>query len=77
MAVLFIECTSLSFSYDIMGMVTVNYTLVHDDPNISISNSITAGGKTFSGYITDALMTAIPKATGWYETHVTMISTTN
>ena len=37
----FIECTSLSVSYDVLGMATVNYTVVMDirgseDLNISM-----------------------------------------
>jgi len=72
----FIECTSLNFSYDIMGLVTVSYTMIHTNADITIRSSITAGGKTFSGYVLDASMGVVPNAVGWYETHVTMIATT-
>lgn len=73
----FIECTSLSFSYDVLGLVTVNYTMVHDEKKIIVLNEITAGGQTFTGYVMDASMHAIPNTSGWYETNVTMIATTN
>lgn len=73
----FIECTSLNFSYDVMGLVTVSYVMVHNEPNFTAVTSITAGGQTFRGYIIDASMNSVPNAVGWYETHVTMISTTN
>lgn len=73
----FIECTSLNFSYDVMGLVTVSYTMVHDTDSLTAVTSITAGGQTFNGYIMNASMNAVPNAQDWYETHVTMIATTN
>ena len=73
----FIECTSLNFSYDIMGLVTVSYVMVHNEASMTAVTNITAGGRTFRGYIMDASMNAIPNTIGWYETHVTMIATTN
>ena len=76
-SVSFIECTSLNFSYDNMGLVTVSYTMVHENKNLTATTSISAGGQTFTGYIMDASMNAIPNTEGWYETHVTMIATTN
>lgn len=73
----FMECTSLNISYDVMGLVTVSYTMVHDTPQITVLNEVSAGGQVFSGYVTSAFMSAIPKTNGWYETNVTMIATTN
>lgn len=73
----FIECTSLNFSYDVMGLVTVSYTMVHNEASITVATTVTAGGQTFRGYIMDASMSTVPNAEGWYETHVTMIATTN
>lgn len=72
----FIECTSLSISYDIMGIATVNYTVVSDESDIVAYNQITAGGQTFTGYITNLTHQRIPK-TEWWETNVTLVSTTN
>ena len=77
MAIEFIECTSLSVSYDVLGRATVTYTMVHDTPKITVVNELSAGGQTFRGYITNAFMSAIPRADGWYETNATLISTTN
>jgi len=73
----FIECTSLNFSYDILGLVTVSYTMVHNTANLTVDTSIDAGGQTFRGYVMDASMNPIPNTIGWYETHVTLIATTN
>ncbi len=77
MATSFIECTSLSFQYNVLGLVTVSYTMVHDSQQITVVNSITAGGRTFKGYVMNASMNSIPNTAGWYETHVSMIATTN
>jgi len=71
----FIDCTSLSISYDVMGRVTVTYTVTHDTAEFIVYKTITAGGQVYSGYITNASMNQIPN-TNWYETHATLISTT-
>ena len=78
----FTECTSLNISYDVMGRATVSYTVVHTDKNITpfpeggSQSSISAGGRTFSGYVANASMVQIPN-TKWYETHVTFIAVAN
>lgn len=73
----FIECTSLSFNYDIMGRVTVNYTVIHNDPNFCYEEEIIAGGQVFSGEVSNMTLTQIAGTTGWYQTNVTLITTTN
>lgn len=73
----FIECTSLSITYDVMGVATVVYTVVHDVPGMKAYNTISAGGQTFRGYVANAAVTTIPNTSGWFETHVTLITTTN
>ena len=73
----FIDCTSLSMSYNVMGLVTVSYTVVHDSFKFVTYTSITAGGQTFKGYVTNASLNPLPNTDGWYETHVTLITTTN
>jgi len=73
----FIDCTSLSMSYNVMGLVTVSYTVVHNSFNIVTYNSISAGGQTFTGYVMNASLNQIPNTEGWYETHVTLIATTD
>ena len=72
----FIDCTSLSFNYDIMGRVTVSYTTIHRTPKFCYTETVTAGGQTFSGEVTSMTMNAIVGTSGWYETHVTLITTT-
>ena len=74
----FIECTSLSINYDILGVATITYTVVTDTAGLEgqLYNQIVAGGQTFSGYITNATITPIPQ-TNWYEINATLISTTN
>jgi hypothetical protein len=72
----FIDCTSLSFSYDVMGLVTVSYTMVHPAANFCYTTLIVAGGKTFDGYVTSMNMNRI-QGTSWYETHVQLMATTN
>ena len=73
----FIDCTSLSISYDIMGRATVSYVVVHDRQDFVTYNSIDAGGQIFTGYVVSASMNQIPNTANWYETHVTLITTTN
>lgn len=72
----FIDCTSLSVSYNVMGIATVAYTVVHDSFEIVTYNTVTAGGQTFFGYIINAAMNQIPNTEGWFETHCTLIATT-
>lgn len=73
----FIDCTSLNISYNIMGIATVTYTLVQNEPDFNqVVNSITAGGQTFTGYVTNASLSQIPN-TEWYEVNVTLITTTD
>jgi hypothetical protein len=76
----FIECTSVNISYDILGVATINYTIVTDTPGLEgkLLNQIIVGtpSKTFTGYITNATMTPIPK-TDWFEINATLVSTTN
>ena len=73
----FIDCTSLSFNYDIMGRVSVSYTVVHQKPDFCYTEEITAGGRFFKGDVTSLALNQITGTVGWYETHVTLITTTN
>ncbi len=73
----FIDCTSLSFSYDIMGRVVVSYTAIHHTPSFCYTDVISAGGQTFTGDVTGMSLNQITGTVGWYETHVTLITTTN
>lgn len=77
----FIECTSMNISYDVMGKVSISYTVVHTTQAITpfpagtTPNQIEAGQRTYAGYVVNATMNQIPK-TNWHETHVTFIATT-
>ena len=73
----FFDCPSFSANYNIMGLVTVTYAIIHSSPGCSsISSSISAGGQTFSGYVTNVSTNQIP-GTSWLETMVTLVATTN
>jgi hypothetical protein len=72
----FIECTSLSISYNIMGIATVSFTIVHNSAGLKTVSSITAGDQTFRGFVSNADVTPITNTNGWYESHVTLITTT-
>jgi hypothetical protein len=74
----FIECTSLNVSYDIMGLVTVSYTVVSNTPGIKVFYSVSTGGGSgvnFSGFPTNISYNVIPNTT-WFETHVTLMAVT-
>ena len=71
----FIDCTSLSISYDIMGIATVSYTIVSNTPGIKYYTVISAGQRTFTGYVANASLRQIPE-TDWYESNITLITTT-
>ncbi len=73
----FIDCTSLNISYNVMGIATVSYTVVHDNPGFVTYNSISAGGQTFTGYVINASLDQIMNTSNWFETHVTLVATTN
>ena len=73
----FIDCTSLNISYNVMGIATVSYTVVHNVFAFITYKSISAGGQTFTGYVINASLNQIPNTEGWYETHVTLLATTD
>jgi hypothetical protein len=77
MATQFIDCTSLNFSYNVMGVVTISYTVVHDYFDFVVYTTINAGNQTFQGYITNASVNPMPNTDGWYETQATLVATTN
>jgi ABC-type microcin C transport system permease subunit YejB len=73
----FIDCPSLSISYDTMGIATVNFTVVRNEPgwpSSDIMNKIEAGGRVFEGYVSSASLSQIPNTGSWFETRVTLIS---
>lgn len=73
----FIECTSLSVSYDILGIASITYTIVSDTPGLKAYNELQdVGGQTFRGYVVNASVNQIQN-TNWWESHVTLRATTN
>jgi len=70
----FIDCSTVSISFDIMGIVTVSYTIVSDSPSVDVPTGVHLGAVSVDGYIASASMTMIP-GTNWYETHITMVGT--
>lgn len=75
--VAFIDCTSLTISYNVMGIATVSYTVVSNEVGLKAFDEIEAGGRTFTGYVASASGNRIPNTSTWYETHVTLMATTN
>lgn len=73
----FIECTSLSVNYNIMGIATVSFVIVHDEPGLKVYNSIEAGGQVFTGWVINASLNIIPNTENWWESHVTLLATTD
>lgn len=76
----FMECESLSISYNIMGIASISYTIISDSASPYIDNSIRAGGVNFDGVITSVYTQPIPKTEradggSWYSTNVTMVAT--
>ena len=81
----FIECTSVSISYDIMGIATISYSVVSNKPGLNVdvggNNDPTnivyeIADQTYYGYVTSANLNRIPN-TDWYESHVSIVATTD
>lgn len=73
----FIDCTTLSVSYDVMGIATVSYVLISNNPSMRYWHPIEAGGQTFSGYVASIDTNPLPETEGFNENHVTLITTTD
>jgi hypothetical protein len=71
----FIECTSLNISYDIMGLVTISYTVVSNTPGMKIFGVVEGAGFSYSGFVTNASYNPLANST-WFETHVTIMAVT-
>jgi len=75
----FIECTSLSVSYDITGIATVSYTVMSNTEDITAWDNLSFGGRTFTGFVTSATMTIVSRTETdddgpWYQTQVTLLA---
>lgn len=74
------DCSAESISYNIMGIATISYTIISDNPNPSITPAFSSGGVSFNGVITNYATQIIPKSEhasngGWYSTNVTLVAT--
>ena len=71
----FIDCGSLSISYDVLGLATVNFTVVTDTDSLAEDyTTMFIGDLTFTGYITGASVRPI-LGTSWYEWGMTLVMT--
>ena len=68
----FIDCTTLSINYSVMGLATVTYTVVSNKNGPVIYNSINAGGRTMVGHVVNVTFGSIPMTSGWFETQVSL-----
>lgn len=71
----FIDCTSLSINFDIMGIATIGFTIMANTPGIKTRNSISVGGNTFNGYVTNVSCTPLLNASKWYANNITLVAT--
>lgn len=74
------DCSAESITYNIMGIATINYTIISDTPTPTIASSFTAGDRFFNGVIMNYNTQIIPKSEyskegGWYTTNVTLVAT--
>jgi hypothetical protein len=78
----FIECSSLSISYNVMGIATISYTLISTESTPAFTyNSIEAGGRTFNGVVTNVYSQLIDNTENdtngpWYSINVNLLATT-
>jgi len=71
----FIECGTLSISYDILGLASVNFTVVTNEDFLNQTyTTITVGDLTFTGYITGVSARPI-LGTSWYEWGMSLVMT--
>ena len=74
----FIECSSLSVSYDITGIATVSYTIMSNEEGLKAYGTVAIGGMIFTGYVTSAVSSIMPRTEAgdgpWYQTQVTLLS---
>ena len=67
----FVDCTSLSINYDVMGIATINFTIITNSPEIKYRTSIIG----FTGYVINVTNTPMLNTSGWYMNNVTLIAT--
>jgi len=69
----FIDCTSLSITYDVMGVATINFTIIANTSEIKTRNEIFG----FTGYVTHVSNSPLLNSSKWYMNNVTLIATKN
>jgi len=80
----FIDCGSVSISYDRMGIATLNYTVITTDKaaiTFSGKETVSFGGKSFTGYVMNVGINPISSVTGasksiWVAANITLVTTT-
>lgn len=81
----FVECGTVSVNYDRMGIAAVSYTIITSKPSsLGLSGvvSMSLGGISFEGYVTNVDITPISSVAGesgeiWAAASITMVATTN
>jgi len=76
MAIEFIECSSLTINYDVLGLATVSFTVVADNNAVDLDNykTLSIGDATYTGWITS--VTAKPiVSTDWWEYGISLVMT--
>ena len=74
------DCSAESVTYNIMGIATINYTIISDTATPTIASDFSAGGVSFRGGIMSNNTQMIAKSEhskegGWYTTSVTLVAT--
>ena len=71
----FIECGSLSISYDVLGLASVSFTVVTNEDFLNQEyTTLTVGDLIFTGYITGVSAKPI-LGTSWFEWGMSLVMT--
>lgn len=71
----FIDCGSLTISYDVLGLASVSFTVVTNDDFLDQEYStLTVGDLTFTGYLTGVSARPIV-GTSWFEWGMSLVMT--
>lgn len=75
----YFDCEAESITYNIMGIATVNYTIISDSSTPTIFSTFAAGNQIFAGVVTNYVTQPIQKSeygdTTWYTTNVILVAT--
>lgn len=71
----FIDCNSLSISYDVLGVATVSFNVVSNEGFlVNDYTSFMIGDAIYNGYITSVYARPIP-FTSWWEFAISLVMT--